>query len=297
MQKVIFINPRHETLDINPYNPPYVFESIRGIDAIDTSIIVHTPAGMDGAIYQDIFLEDREITLTLHVHGKSQADMYRKKQELIRLTGSGYYKDGVLGRLWYENDYGRWWIPAIVKSGATQIGKRTKNYLPMQIVFYCPDSAFRAEEATIDKMAYLSGGFKFPLCIPAVTEPNPGIKFGLSGYLLLIHNEGDQDAPIELEISGAAQRPKIELKNTGEYIAVNRELASGDRLLINTEAGNKKAEIVRSTGEIEDAMGYIDAESTWFSLKTGANTLEYTSGDDGTSATVIVQTWSRYGGV
>ncbi|MGI6579942.1 MAG: phage tail family protein [Saccharofermentanales bacterium] len=297
MQKVTFINARHETIEINPYNPPYVFESIKGIDAINTSIVVHTPAGMDGAIYQDIFLDDREITLTLHIHGKDPADMYKKKQELIRLTGSGYYKNGVLGRLWYENDYGRWWIPAIVKQGAKQLGKRLKNYLTMQVVFYCPDSAFRAEEATIDKMAYIGGGFKFPLKIPAINQLNPGVKFGLSGYLLSIYNDGDQDAPLELEITGTAQRPKIENKKTGEFLAVNRELAAGDRLIINTEPGAKRAEIVRSTGETEDAMGYIDPDSTWFSLQTGYNTLEYTSGDDGTDAKVIIATWSRYGGV
>lgn len=297
MQSVTFINGRHETININPHSPPYIFESITGIDSADTSIIVQSPAGMDGAIFQDLFLEDREITLNLHVYGCDRTELYQNKQELIRLLGSGYYKGGKKGRFFYENDFGRWWIPAIVRQGAKQIGKRIKNYLPMQVVFYCPDPNFRASEATIDRMAYLSGGFKFPLIIPAVNQENPGIKFGTSGYLLSIFNEGDQEAPIELEITGTALTPKIELKNTGEYIAINQTLAANDKLSINTQPGEKKAVITRANGDIEDAMGYVDPLSTWFSLRTGENVLEYTSGDDTTNASVIVQTWSRYGGV
>lgn len=297
MQSVTFINGRYETIEINPHSPPFVFESISGIDAIDTSIIVQSPASMDGAIYQDLFLEDREITLNLHVYGRDREEMYQNKQELIRLLGSGYYKNGKKGRFFYENDYGRWWIPAIVKQGAKQIGKRIKNYLPMQVVFYCPDPKFRASEVTIDRMAYIRGGFKFPLTIPAVNQENPGVRFGVRGYLITITNAGDQTAPLELEITGTALKPKITLKNTGEYIAVNRTLAIGDKLTINTQPGEKKAMITRANGDIEDAMGYIDPLSTWFSLRPGDNVLEYTSGDDTTNASVIVQTWSRYGGV
>lgn len=292
MQRILFINTEMEEIDINPFYPPFIFESIAGIDAINTSIISHAPAGMDGSVYEDIVMEDREITLNLHVYGKTQKEMYENKLALIKLAGSSFYKRGKIGTLWYENDQGRWWIPAVVKQGARQIGKRIKNYLPMQIVFYCPDSSFRAEEATVDKMAYTGGGFSFPLTIA-----QPGVTFGRRGYLINFVNDGDQESPLEIEITGTALIPKITKKETGEYIAIQRQLFEGDKLIINTEKGKKQAKIIRETNEVENAMGFIDPTSTWFGLDPGDNLLEYTSGDDGTNASVMLKAWSRYGGV
>lgn len=297
MQRIIYENPAGESVTITPNASPYIFESVTGVSAIDTQLIIHHPAGLDGALYRTLVLNDREVTVNLHVFGEDRQALYRNRLELIQLCASAGNKDERTGKLWYINSAGAWWIPATVKQGPKERGERKKNYLPMQIVFYCPNPLWRAEDATIDKLAYIAGGFKFPLCIPAITEPKPGIKFGSRGYRAEIVNDGDSPAPVELEISGPATVPKIEHKRTGQYIAVNQELEVGDKLYINTEPGRKEVKITKATGEESNAMGLIDLNSTFFLLEPGNNLLEYTSGNDTTLATVVVRTWSRYGGV
>jgi hypothetical protein len=297
MQRVTYINPLGEIVEVSPFYPPYIFESISGIGAADAVPAFHAPAGMDGTLYHGLRLDDREITLNLHVYGEDRWAMYENRFELIRLLGSSLNRSGEMGELWYENDHGRWWIPAIVQQGPRENGKRKKNYFPMQVVFYCPDPAWREAEAIVDHLAHLSGGFKFPLIIPAVTQQSPGIRFGTRGYMAAIINEGDVPAPIMIEITGAAVRPRIELTKTGEFMAVNRELGEGDLLTINTERGHKHATITRATGIIENAMNYIDPASTWLQLLPGENELMYSSGDDTTTSTVTIQMFSRFGGV
>lgn len=297
MQKATYINPRGETITVSPLAPPYIFESISGIDSTDVIASIHTPAQMDGSLYYGLRLEPREVTLNLHVHGNNRRSMYENRFDLMRALGSSLNRSGEMGVLWYENDFGKWWIPAVVQQGPRTNGKRRENYFPVQVIFYCPDPAWRAAEATVDRLAYLSGGFKFPLCIPAVDQQTPGIKFGARGYVTTITNDGDVPAPILLEITGTALTPRIELAKTGEFLKVNRELAIGDLLTINTEQGNKHATITRASGTVEDAMNYIDPASTWIQLQPGANELMYSSGDDTTTATVIIQTYSSFGGV
>ncbi|HNZ62769.1 MAG TPA: phage tail family protein [Bacillota bacterium] len=297
MQKIRYINPRGEVVEVSPVVPPYIFESVSGIGAVDVTSNIQTPAGMDGALYYGLRLNDREVTLNLHVYGDERRSMYENRSKLIRILGSALNRSGEKGKLFYENDYGRWWIPAVVRQGPRENGRRLRNYFPMQIVFYCPDPAWRTETATVNRLAYLSGGFKFPLNIPAVNQLTPGIRFGSRGYVATIVNDGDVQAPIHVEITGTATRPRIELVKTGEFLAVNRELAAGDRLTISTERGAKLATIVRATGTIENAVGAIDPQSTWFQLQPGPNELSYSSGDDTTTATVIIRTFSRFGGV
>lgn len=297
MQKATYINPRGEVVEVSPFAPPYVFESISGIGAVNAATAIHAPAGLDGALYHGLKLEPREVTLNLHVYGDSRRSMYENRLELIRRLSSSLNRDGAMGVLWYENDFGRWWLPAIVLQGPRESGRRKSNYFPVQIVFYAPDPAWREATATIDRLAYLAGGFKFPLSIPAVDQQSPGVRFGARGYAANIFNAGDVPAPLLLEITGTAIRPKIELTKTGEFMAVNRELEAGDLLTISTVRGQKHATITRAIGTIENAMSYIDSESTWLQLQPGLNELTYSSGDDTTTATVIIQTYSRYSGV
>lgn len=297
MQEIIYETPYGETVNINPYRPPFVLDTIKGVGAASAQVIVHNPAGLDGALYQTLVLDDREITVNLHIHGANLEDAYAQRIELNRLCSSAASKGGRLGILHYINNHGRWWIPATVKQGPKENGKRLQNYLPVQVVFYCPDPLWRAAEATMNSLAYSNAGFKFPLMIPAITESNPGVQFGLRGYQATITNEGDSPTPLEVTIQGPAIRPLITHKGTGEYIGVSKELFVGDELYINTLSGHKEVKINRGTGEVESAMGYIDPSSTFFQLRPGENPLEYNSGDDTTSAAVLIRAWSRYGGV
>lgn len=297
MQAVKFINPRYQEIEISRTSYPYVFESITGIDASATTIQARYPAGMDGAMFEGLTLTERTPRLTLHIKGESREHMYKAKQDLINRLSASYSAAGRLGQLWYENDHGKWWIPAVVRQGPVQIGKRIGNNIKVQVVFYCPDGDWRADRPIRARQAYIAGGFKFPLIIPAATEPNPGIRFGSRGYRAIIDNTGDRPTPIEITITGPALLPKVTNNRTGEYLAVNQPLLEGDTLTINTERGNKRAYITHPDGSETNAMGWLEAGSVWFQLEPGENELEYVSGDDTTTASSVIEAWPRVSGV
>jgi len=298
MQRVRYINPRYGEVEIRPdTDGPFIFESISGIHAADTALRVTYPAGMDGSMYHGLTVSDREITLTMHIKGVDREDMYRHRERLIKVLSSSYSARGRQGQLWYENNHGRWWIPAVVSQGPIVMGARKGNYQTVQIVFYCPDPDFRMPFPVRVRQAYITGGFKFPLIIPHKDEPMPGIMFGSRGYRAILDITGDRPTPIEITITGPATEPKVTNEKTGEYIAVNQPLLEGDTLTINTEQGNKRAVIVDSADVETNAMGWIDPASTWFQLQPGENEIEYTSGDDTTTATSVITAWPRLSGV
>lgn len=293
MQQVTFIAPNGESVLISPRVTDYVFESISGIGAADTTIVVNDPAGMDGSLYHSMLMNDREVTLNLYVRGENLRSMYERRQKLTQKLSGEPYRDGALGQLWYENDYGRWWIPATVQQGPRERGRRQRFYFPLQVVFYCPDPAWRGEVLVSSRMAFMGGGFRFPLTI----DHEAGIQFGARGYRARIENVGDVSAPVDIEVTGPAELPTIANRTTGESLTVQKALAEGDRLLISTERGKKRAVIIRSSDQEENAMGHIAPESDWLQMVPGVNELEYTSGDDTSTATATVTMYPRFGGV
>jgi len=297
MQAVKFINPRYQEIEISRTSYPYVFESITGIDASATTIRARYPAGMDGAMFEGLALTERTPRLTLHIKGRSREHLYQAKQELINRLSSSYSARGRQGQLWYENDHGKWWIPAVVRQGPVQIGKRIGNNMTVQVVFYCPDGDWRADRPIRARQAFIAGGFKFPLVIPHEDEPMPGIMFGSRGYRALIDNTGDRPTPIEITITGPATEPTVTNEKTGEYLAVIQPLAEGDKLTISTQKGEKQAYITHPDGSVTNAMGWIEPGSVWFQLDPGENELKYTSGDDTTTATSVITAWPRLSGV
>ena len=273
MQSITYTNAAGKILEISPASECFIFQDISGTTSADVDIATSAPAGMDGILIHNAKLTDREITVNLHIRGTSLEDMFKRRQELIALTSPVLNRSGKLGELIYRNAGGAWRIPAAIKIGAKDTGRRRGFYQPMRIVFSCPNPYWRDIDVSISRLAYLSGGFAFPLRIPAVTESQPGIRFGSRGYKADIFSAGDAPAPLEIAVTGPALLPTIEHQQTGKRLIVNRELGTGDTLRIITAAGNKTVEITLSTGEKEDAMGALDSASDFFSLQPGNNTL------------------------
>lgn len=290
MQQLKYINPQEHEVVFGRI-PPYLLESVKGIGPLDAQPETSDPAAIDGKILEDVSIGDREVTAKVHIHGSTRTLMYSNRMALIAIISPALHKGGKLGRLEYQNDFGRWWTPAMVKRGP-QENDRSGNYNHASLIFYCPNSCWRGMTPAIDNMAYLNAGFEFPLNIDSVT----GIQFGQQGYNAVIPNIGDSPSPIELTITGPATDPRITKISTGEYIQVRKQLYAGDILYINTTPGAKQVLITRANGLTEGAMGYLKLPPQLFQLDPGENELQYSSGDDTTSATVTVRIFPWYGG-
>ena len=274
--------------------PPFIFEKITGTGAVDVQSLTAEAAGQDGTTFHGCYLADREITVTMHVRGRSQKEMYQHRQTLLTLLSPGLNASGELGRLEYQNDAGRWWIPAYVRKGPASFTRVANYQKSIPITFNCPDPYWRAMQPVGDIMAFSTGGLEFPLEI----DQSQRVQFGSSGYQATLINQGDSPASVLITIYGPAVQPAVTKVLTSETIRVKRALAAEDTLTINTAHGAaRQVLITRGNNTEESAFGYLDLSSVFFQLDPGENPLEYSSGDDGQTARVVLLSYPRYGGV
>lgn len=289
-QSVRYIDPRGRVF-VAAEDPPYLFESISGTGAADAQQSTSEPADLDAEPLEDVIIKSRKVKVIFSVAGKTEKELYKKRQELFTLLDPYWNKGGVMGRLEYTNPNGMAWLPASVKQGPQDFDRVSDYFKSIQCVFFCPNSNWREDKYNRIRLAYKGGGMRFPLRLGA-------LRFGLRGYRDTIYNFGDRPSHTEIEITGPATRPEITKARTGEYIRLREDklLYEGDILRIDTTPGDPNITITRSNGLTEDAIGYLDLSSTLFLLDPGGNLLQYTSGDDGQTSMVTVATYPWWGG-
>lgn len=271
---------------------PYIFTSIAGTGATTANIVSDQAATLHGKIYRGEVLEDREITLTYHVHGTDKKSAYKLHMDLLKVCSSILCTDGKEGTFFYENDHGTWWIPAAVKIAPSRDTMIGTQYIKGTVTFYCADPFWRSEAPCTEKLALLGGGLEFPLSIDSVS----GVQFGSKKKSTVLWNEGDAKSPLSIRILGPADAPCLINTTTGEFIKINQYIEEGAALEIDTDLKNLSVNIV-SGGIVQDAIGYLSLDSTMFQLRPGMNQLEYTSADESSRTQIYLEFYSRYGGV
>ena len=101
-----------------------------------------------------------------------------------------------------------------------------------------------------------------------------------SGY---IQNDSDMPSPVSIQLSGHLVNPMITNLETGEYLAFDISMQSGDVLVVHTRNGYKSV-----TYNGVDASGRIAAGSTYLFLPAGPSQLSFSAERYGLDAKVIV---------
>ncbi|SDI95377.1 Phage tail protein [Halanaerobium congolense] len=86
-------------------------------------------------------------------------------------------------------------------------------------------------------------------------------------------NNGDTKTHCEIEITGPVKNPKIYNLTSGKVIIINRELLAGEKVIVNTEFGNKNISFINEDGQNRRAMSILDLDSELFYLEKGTNSL------------------------
>ena len=109
---------------------------------------------------------------------------------------------------------------------------------------------------------------------------------GGSGGTLLANNSGNFPTRPALTISGPCNTPRIENVTTGEFIACNLTVASGDMLVIDMGAHTV---LLNGTAS---RYSTLVGGSTFWDLEPGANSLKFTSADSmGTLQVAFRSAW------
>lgn len=268
MEKIIYENEKGMKVELKN-SRPFILTKIDGIGGLNNDIVETRVPFQDGSSYNNSRLEPRVITIYGGIMGKDKANRFARREELIRV-----FNPKMEGKLIYKNDYLERSIDCRVESGPNW-NNGVKRLQEFMLQLYCNNPFFFDLVEDKNEIATWIGGFEFPLEIPIAT----GIKVGYreSNLVANIVNKGDVDCGmrIEFEALGTVVAPSITNINTREFVKINRSLSSGDKIIVQTGFGNNRIELINSNGKRENAMHYIDHDSTFIKLDIGDNLLRY----------------------
>lgn len=266
--------PTYQVLDIVGLNPPKA--------QINTTTIV----GLDGAVFNSAKLETRNIVLTIKINGDVETN---------RLHLYSLFRTKEWCRFYYSNGSRDVWIDGYVDS--VECGLFT-NDEQAQISIICPYPYFKSVDEIIDDISNTVAAFHFPFSIN-VNEPIPFSTFELARETV-VYNDSSSETGLEIEVYFSNTVNKIEIKNTrtGEDFTLVYPFVDGDRVVINTNKGQKSVRLIRD-GETINLFSALQKGSVFFQLTAGDNVFSYLA-DDGTSNNsvhIIFRHYTQYRGV
>lgn len=277
--KIIFtFNNGKESLVLD--DTLYSVSDYEGLDASEYELTTTSNITTDGATLKRKRVLPREIIIEFdYLKNDYKAET---RQKLIRFFTP--YRTGTLAV-----NYMGFYRTIEYEVSAFKISS-TNIYEPIsaQVTLSCMDPNFKAEETAVP-IVTLIGGWKWKFKLP--------FKLKQYGELeKIIYNSGDTSTPIEIYFKGPAVSPTVYLDDTGEYIRVQKDLAAGETLYINTGFRKKTVQIISDTGT-EDAWDYLDMTSTFFWLQQGDNKISYSHTGTERSTGVEIKYNERFLGV
>lgn len=165
----------------------------------------------------------------------------------------------------------------------TQNNSRICKFL---VTFYCPYPLFTDEYGHEVSVSYTQKLFHFPLIIPK----GKGVMMGIRQPSLIaeVTNEGDLPIGYEIEFKALGQvvNPILTDIGTQQFIEIEKTMANGERIIINTKEGYRKVTGIID-GEEQNYFKYRSFDSSWLTLDCGINYLRYNA-EAGVSALEVI---------
>lgn len=234
---------------------------------IDANHFTSNGIGQNGDYHTGTNLQSRIITISGYISA-SVDDLKKIKRELIHIINPLHefkiIKDGYM-------------IKGYPTSTIRFSHKQNESYAGLYsflIDFYCPIPFWNEESDTKANISYWKGNFRFPNVIPK----NKGIAMGYKSPSLIVnvHNQGDVETGMNIEFiaHGNLSNPSLFNVNNREYIKILKDMKQGEKIIVNTNYGEKKIQSIFD-GETIDILNYMDLSSTFLQLNTGDNLFRY----------------------
>ena len=284
MQKIEFTNSSGNTIVIDE-TEDFMLQNL-SITPLSTINQNEKSFQQDGSTYLGTLFNERDISFNVVVFGNSIDEIYQKRRNLINIFNPKLGE----GTLKYTNDFISKSITCVsdfVPNFAPGQTNQTGHYQVGVCSFTANDPYFNDNDDTIIKLEDFVGNLEFPFTFP--------VEFAVRGDSAIIDNIGDFNTPIIAEFRGPATNPQLTNETTNEFIKVNRVLLVDEKIIINTEFGNKSVIFEDSTGNQFNAYNSIDIDSTFWDLEIGENDISFIT--DAGSPDVFVTYRNRFVGV
>lgn len=253
-------NDRGETLQLTN-NRYYNLISIEGLLSPLVEISSITATNRDGSIPTNIRATDR--TITISIAPRSQVEDSR--QRLYR-----FFPIKKEVTLYFKNQKRDLKINGIVEAIDGLLFELNQT---LEIVIRCYNPFFKNRYESNIELSQVVANFEFPFAIEA-----EGMEFSYVDRQLsqIIENSGEIETGliIGLEAMGTVVNPIIYNADSRASFGLNFTMQEGDKIIIDTNVGDKKVELVRN-GEISNIINSIEKNNTWLNLPTGNTVFTY----------------------
>lgn len=268
---------------------PYLLVDCDGIYEVENNVSISNNTMIDGATYQGMVTNKRNIVITL----KEKSNHKENRYQLYQL-----FKPKTKGTFIYEEDGEKRSIDYYVEK--INIASETK-VRTATISLICPDPFFEAPSDITLVMAGWKPEFEFLHEFKAEGEE---LGTRIDEKLKTIDNISGAEGiglTISVKAIGNVINPSVTLVEAGEFIKVGTsgnpfEMNTGDELIITTGTNNKKVKVNRG-GLVIDINEYLDERSEFIQLQSGLNTIGYSADSGENNMTVSISYRYKYLGV
>lgn len=275
-------NQNGEVLDFSNNNNYDILE-IQGLNPPPSALNFTTMANFDGSAYNSGRVDNRNIVLTIKIHGPAEEN---------RINLYKYLPLKQLIRLYYTNGLRDVYIDGYIETN--EIGLFSMNETA-QISIICPNPYWRDVTPLEITFSTVTSEFEFPFAIE-----EEGIEFSIiSGTGTQIVENGDIETGLIIEFTAVANQvlnPKFYNRTTRETMTIDYDMLAEDVIRINTNRGSKSVTLIRNGVKL-NIINKFAAGSDWVTLAPGQNIISYDSDEGLDNLYVRVYAEKCYGGV
>lgn len=273
MERLIFTNALGQQIIFNNTGT-YRWTQVSGLGENSATFQV------TGSPYQDgvtpvgaAYFESRPIRLDMIIVSNEMAEAVRDLNRVLNpklgLATLTYEKDGVSKVL---NKVQTRVLPTLPGGNSRGIGFQLSS-----LIFEAFDPLYADANYTDAEVSTGANAMSFPINIGSAY-----VFDYLNETGVIVTNSGDVDCPVTVIFDGPKDSPiTVENLTTGEKVVLALDLLADERLTITTDVDNTNVLLTDlATGVETVAFQYIDvAETTFFHLIRGTNTLRITAGE------------------
>lgn len=258
---------------------------IKGLSELQIDVQSEKSPFQNGSTHLASLLDERDIEIKIAVISRSEQDFVDKKMLLSKVLSP--FKNP-LRIIYSKGEYERE-LEAYISSYPALIAKyKNRSHYVFDLIATKPEwKDIRMNVSNLIKIAPLFG-FELELV-------DGGIEMGtyMDGNVV-VDNKGDVSTPLRFEILGPVTTPRITNQTTGEFIELDLPLLAGEKMIITTDFGNKRADKVDDAGNITSAFQYLNIESTFFQLIPGPNQIAFDAAAGSSDAKIKIEFKNKY---
>lgn len=281
-------NTKNNVLKLTQNESDFQVYDIQGLNPPKAQINVSKVAGMDGSKFNSSKLAERNIVIYIKLNGNVEAN---------RIYLYSFFNTKEWCRFYYKNGARSVYIEGFVET--VEVTSFTNNEV-MQVSILCPSPYFKAASEIIDDVSKAIAKFKFPF---SINVNNPIVFSTIDNTRITdVYNNSETESGviIEVDVRGTVNSLQIKNTQTGEKITLNYEFIKHDKIIINTNKGDKSIKLIRN-GVESNIFTSIQKGSTFFQLSIGDNYFSYivngSATDDNDLIHIVFKHFTLYRGV